>query len=170
MSPLCSFREALPPMMTWHLTHTLFLSHIWVFSFQLTRTHAHNTILFGPSSWLETLSFLWQLRLEITDTVGLGNLLSVDTADLLEWDNDMQSNESQAVTKARLTAYRCRLRYLPDAASVFVPGWGCHRTSGRSFNYYQLIRVVMCLIMEQKVLDGPLFDLREETSTVRVQW
>lgn len=42
---------------------------------------------------------------------------------------------------------------------VFVPGRDCDRASGRPLYHYQLIRVVVCFIMQQKVLNCPLFNL-----------
>lgn len=50
---------------------------------------------------------------------------------------------------------------------MFVPGWDCHGTLGGPLHHYQLIRVVMCLIMKQEVLDGSLFNLQRDQKKKR---
>lgn len=44
---------------------------------------------------------------------------------------------------------------------VFLPGGGCEGTSGRPLHSDQLLWVLMRVVEQQQVLDGPLFNLRE---------
>lgn len=85
-------------------------------------------------------------------------------------------HQARWVTSARETDQRGELltvmprRRLCLGTLVFLPGRGCDGTSGRPLYCYQLIWVFMRVIMQQKVLDRPLFNLRERHENRVRRW